>query len=407
MSHVMALLGTGLATIGLGLIAFDIAEGQAGSVLGTILAIKMLSFMLVAPLAAAVLVHVPVRTVLIASDLSRAGVAIVLPFVSDVWQIYALIVLLNVSSAVFTPAFQATIPRVVTDEREYGYALALSRLAYDLEALVSPALAGVLLLLIPAGSLFFGTAIGFIASATIIASLLLPKGPSSDVRELPFRTRLTMGTKLLFTTPALRGIFALHLAVAGSGSFALVQTVTLVRGPLGYEESAVALALGAMGAGSICSALSSPILVQRFGVRRVLLTAGVLLSLAPFGVPLVLVWGGGGSLMLLCGIWFILGIGYSGVLTPIGQVIRSTVTEDNLPAVFAAQFSLAHGWWLICFPLAGWLGALVSLAVAAVIMAMISLAAVIAAIVIWRESKPASGDDKAADASPEVRGVHT
>lgn len=384
-SHVLALLGTGLATIALGFVAFDLAGDRSGSVLGTVLAIKMLSFAVVAPLAAALLVRIPPRAVLVGSELLRAGVAVVLPFVSDIWQVYALIVLMHIASAAFTPTFQATIPRVLPDDRDYGNALALSRLAYDVEALASPTLTGLLLLAIPAQHLFFGTALGFAASAALIASLALPKALPSVSHDAPFMTRITLGSRLLFTTPALRGIFALHLAVAGSGSFALVQTISLVRGPLASNQTAVAFALGAMGAGSICSALTVPALVARLGTRRIMLFGGVLVSLPPFGVPFALASGSHGGLVLLAALWFALGIGYSAVLTPIGQVIRTAVPEPELPAVFAAQFSLAHGWWLICYPLAGWLGVLTSLGMAAVALAGISLAAALAASVIWRD----------------------
>ena len=51
-AQVIALLGTGLATVALGLLAFDLAGADAGIVLGTALAIKMLAYIGVAPVAA-------------------------------------------------------------------------------------------------------------------------------------------------------------------------------------------------------------------------------------------------------------------------------------------------------------------------------------------------------------------
>ena len=39
-AQVIALIGTGLATVALGLLAYDIAGGDAGTVLGTAMAIK-------------------------------------------------------------------------------------------------------------------------------------------------------------------------------------------------------------------------------------------------------------------------------------------------------------------------------------------------------------------------------
>ncbi|WP_280109901.1 hypothetical protein [Azospirillum sp. B506] len=39
-----------------------------------------------------------------------------LPFVTEVWQVYVLIFVLQAESAAFTPTFQATIPDVLPDE---------------------------------------------------------------------------------------------------------------------------------------------------------------------------------------------------------------------------------------------------------------------------------------------------
>jgi hypothetical protein len=61
-------------------------------------------------------------------DLTRAAVAIALPFVDRVWQVYVLIFVLQAASPAFTPTFQATIPDVLPDENEYTWALSLSRL---------------------------------------------------------------------------------------------------------------------------------------------------------------------------------------------------------------------------------------------------------------------------------------
>lgn len=49
-AQVIALIGTGLMTVALGLLAFRIAGENAGAVLGTALAIKMVAYVLVAPI---------------------------------------------------------------------------------------------------------------------------------------------------------------------------------------------------------------------------------------------------------------------------------------------------------------------------------------------------------------------
>lgn len=122
-AQVIALIGTGLMTVALGLLAYDLAGADAGVVLGTALAIKMLAYVGVAPVAQAFADRLPRRSLLVALDLIRAAIALSLPFVSEIWQIYVLIFVLQAASAGFTPTFQATIPDILPDEDEYTKAL--------------------------------------------------------------------------------------------------------------------------------------------------------------------------------------------------------------------------------------------------------------------------------------------
>lgn len=111
-AQIIALLGTGLLTVALGLLAFEIAGGDAGIVLGVAMTIKMVAYVAVSPVTTALVARLSRKQVLIGADLIRAGVAVSLPFVTEAWQIYLLIFLLQSASATFTPAFQAVIPSV-------------------------------------------------------------------------------------------------------------------------------------------------------------------------------------------------------------------------------------------------------------------------------------------------------
>ena len=111
-AQLVALVGTGLLTVALGLLAYDIAGSDAGAVLGTASAIKMVAYVVVAPVMSAVAASVPRKVLLVAADGVRASIAVTLPFVDQVWQIYGLIFVLQAASATFTPAFQSIIPSV-------------------------------------------------------------------------------------------------------------------------------------------------------------------------------------------------------------------------------------------------------------------------------------------------------
>ncbi len=173
-AQIIALIGTGLLTVALGLLAFDIAGGDAGVVMGVAMSIKMIAYVAVSPVMIALVARLPKRPVLIAADLVRAGTAVALPFVTEVWQIYVLIFILQSASATFTPTFQAVIPSILPDEGEYTRALSLSRLAYDLESVVSPMLAAALLTVISYNNLFVGTVVGFVVSAILVTAARLP-----------------------------------------------------------------------------------------------------------------------------------------------------------------------------------------------------------------------------------------
>ncbi|WP_370468665.1 MFS transporter, partial [Pseudomonas canadensis] len=226
--------------------------------LGTALAIKMIAYIGVAPIAGAFADRVPRKALLFALDLVRAAVAICLPFVTEVWQVYVLIFVLQSASAGFTPTFQATIPDVLPDEGEYTRALSLSRLAYDMDSLTSPMLAAALLTVINFHWLFSGTAVGFLASAALVVTSGLARRVASDKRQADgIYAKTTRGIRIYLKTPRLRGLLAINLAAAAASAMVIVNTVVMVRG-LGLGQPQVALTLAVYGAGSMLAALLLP-----------------------------------------------------------------------------------------------------------------------------------------------------
>ncbi|HHZ8329675.1 TPA: MFS transporter [Pseudomonas aeruginosa] len=380
LAQVIALVGTGLATVALGLLAYDLAGPDAGAVLGTALAIKMIAYVGVAPVAAAFAERLPRRTMLVCLDLVRAAVALFLPFVTEIWQVYALIFVLQSASAGFTPTFQATIPDVLPDEKDYTRALSLSRLAYDLESVVSPMLAAALLTVISFHSLFAGTVVGFLCSAALVVSVVLPSPKASERRGIYDRT--TRGLRIYLATPRLRGLLALNLAVAAASAMVIVNTVVLVQADLGLSQRDMALALAVFGAGSMTAALFLPRLLDRAPDRIAMLVGSAILVvglLAGYAVS------GFGLALLL---WFVLGLGYSMAQTPSGRLLRRSAHPEDRPALFAAQFALSHACWLITYPLAGWLGAAFGLPITFVALGLLAAAAVSAAAVLWPAADP-------------------
>ena len=312
--------------------------------------------------------RLPRTTVLVGSDAVRATMALALPFITEPWQIYLLIFGLQAASATFTPAFQAVIPQVLPDEDEYTAALSLSRLAYDLESLLSPALAAVLLTVMSYHNLFAGTVFGFLASIALVL-WARPPAPVPDAQS-PFRDRLTRGVRIFLRTPDLRALLVLNLVVACGTAMVLVNTAVLVKTRLGGDDSGVAWLLAAYGAGSMLVALALPRALKRLpdlSVMRsgaVLLPVGLVLAAAAIHMPPGPVhWAALGL------VWFLLGAATSLIATPSSRLLRRSAETKDQPAVFAAQFSLSHACYLVAYPAAGWLGAWLSLPAISLLLA--------------------------------------
>ncbi|WP_282852223.1 MFS transporter [Gulosibacter sediminis] len=379
-AQVIALLGTGLLTVALGLLAFGIAGDAAGSVLGTALTIKMVAYVGVAPLIAAVVDRLPKKAVLVTADLIRLAIAVMLPFVTEAWQIYVLVFVLQSASATFTPAFQSLIPSVLPEPEDYTRALSLSRLAYDLEALLSPTIAAALLTLISYNNLFVGTAVGFACSAILVLLSRLP-ARTDDGPVLPFWQRLPLGAKVFARTPTLRFLMLTNIVVAAGTAIVLVNSVVYARGVFGLGDQSLALALACYGMGSLVVALNIPWLVDKLGVIRTMITGAVVITagLAVAVIVTAVATSTGAGWYVLLGTWVLLGIGTSLVNTPSSRLLADASTTANRNLVYTAQFALSHACFLVTYPIAGWLGA-ANLTGAAI--ALLILAAVVGAIAV-------------------------
>lgn len=381
LSQILSVLGSGLTTIALGLLAYEMAGEKAGTVLGIALALKMVAYVGIAPIASALAERLPRKPFLIVLDCSRALLVLALPFVSEIWHIYVLIVAFQATSAAFTPTFQALIPDILKDEKAYTQALSLSRLTYDLESLISPMLAGLLLSLMAFQNLFAGTAIGFLLSALLVSSVTFPAS-ARKTTAAPFVKRATRGLWIYLATPRLRGMLALYVAVASATSMVIVNTVVIVKADFGFGDGVVAAFFAVSGTGSMLVALILPRLLQGRAPRPVMLAGAGVLSVA------LLLGAFSPGLILSLGLWFVLGAGAALIQTPSGLLIVRSCHEEDRASVFAAQFALSHSAWLLAYPLVGLSGAWLGLPATFGVMGILSGASTLIAVRLWPSLDP-------------------
>jgi len=387
-SQVSSLIATGLLTVALALVAVRLDPGAAAGIIGTALTIRIAVYVVVSPLASALLAGRSSRAVLVGADLVRLIVAGALVFATAPWQLYVGIVLLQTASAVFTPTYQAVIPRVLPDERDYTAAQSLSRLAYDLESLLSPPLAALLVLVLPPQALFGIVALGFLGSALAVLLARLHEQVGSTAE--PLRRRLLRGLGVLARTPGPRFAAVLDAATATIYATVLVSSVVLLidaGADPADPSAALAAVLVAFGLGSIAVAVALPALLRRLRDTTVMLLGAGVAALVLAGTAAAALLDGL-SVLGIGALWAVLGASSSAISTPSARLIRSEVDADQHAAVFAARFSTSHAWYAVTYPVAGLLGTIAPSGAATAALAGLAAAAVVAGVAMVPPRSP-------------------
>jgi MFS family permease len=379
LGYFSALLATGVSTVVLAMLAFDIAGEDSGAVIGTALSLKMLAYIIAAPVVTAMIGHMPRKAVLIGLDVIRAASLGLLALVTEVWQIYALVFAFSLASATFSFVYLATIPLLLGSEEDYTRSLARSRIAAELEGPLSPLMAAGLLLLLTPKLAVVVTALVFILSAVLVKAADIPATPAPARADI--YTRLRRGPRLFVAVPAFRALIALDVAVGLASAMVKVNTVVLVQGAfLHLDRDATALAFGAFGIGSVVAALLLPPLHSRVRDRTIML-AGVAMLVAFLFLGVLQ-----STLPGLLALWFGLGAGVTIALTPATYLIRRLGRPADLQVLMAAQMSIANASQLVAFALAGWLGAELGMAPTFAILGALTAAAALAFVRLWPAS---------------------
>ncbi len=368
-AQIISLLGSGVTTVGLALFAYQLTGGEsATAVIGYALTLRILAFLLFSQPAGVLADRFNRKKILIIADLARSALLALFPFVTTVWQIYALIFLINAVTAFFTPTFEASIPEVAGEEH-YVKALSLSRAAVDVEAFAAPALAGLLVVLVGVRWVFWFDAFTYLVSALFVFAAVVPVVAKKQIplSVSVFLEEITTGTRILLREPALRQALVLSFAEATAGAAAIVATVVYVRDELGRGDAAFTLVVAGLGVGSTATALILGRITSRYEratkerdalhvrrhiwARHALISGGVVLGLLL--LPGVLK----PPLILFAGLWFLNGAGQALIAIPSSMLLAEHTQEEERGRAYAAHFALTHACWLVTYPAVGYAAA--------------------------------------------------
>src|SRR6056297_1588163 len=395
-AQVFSLIAIGLMTVGMSLAAYRIGgAAAAGQILGFLLAVKMVAYVCIAPLAQALFAGHGRKRTMIGLDLARMVLLLPMAFATQTWQLAALALVFFAVSAGFTPLFQSVIPDVLPQEETYSRALVWSRIAYTLESVLSPVVAGLMLQIVAAEFLFWVAALAFGGSLCALAVTRFP-GEAPDQRKQAFLARAMAGLQIYRKTPRLRGLFLMNFALSISMAWVLVNSVVLAGARLGDAERHFPILMAFYGLGAAIGAGLVPRLIAHLDERRTMAAGALLHAVLGLGILLPL---GYASYMAL---WGFFGLAASLVLTPGGLVIARSAQASDRPAVFAAQFSLSHAGWLIAYPLAGELAARIGLEQALALLSVMTVGTVLVALRVWPAADPLTREHE----HPELAADH-
>ena len=258
LAHAVSRAGDAFNTVALVILVFDLT-GSALGVAATV-AFEVAPVLLLGPVLGLVVDRHPRRRLLIAADLGRAVLAVVLALAhGSVVLAYAVAFGLAAWAQLFNPTASSLTPEVVDADELVDANTALWAVAVAAQVVLAP-VAGVVVATAGVGPAFALNAASFVGSALLLAGLGAGRSPASG----PSRTRtweaLGQGLAAVRSHPLLARMAVVQILAAGSAGATSALLVVLASEWLGLGPSGFGLLLAAIGAG----ALVGPLALRRF-----------------------------------------------------------------------------------------------------------------------------------------------
>ncbi|MGV8813502.1 MAG: MFS transporter [Gelidibacter sp.] len=95
------------------LLAYQFGEERAAVILATALTLRVTAFIIFSPFARVLADRMSRKKILYTTHFIRMGIVGCLLFVTEAWQIYVLVFLMNVFNAFFSPTYHSIFPQIV------------------------------------------------------------------------------------------------------------------------------------------------------------------------------------------------------------------------------------------------------------------------------------------------------
>jgi len=385
-------------------------EASAAQVTAITLAVFLPSA-LFSPLAGLVVDRVNRRSLLVAADLARAAIILLMLITQNVYQVCLVLIALKTVGTVYLPATGSIVPRIVP---RGGIIVANAALAQPAQVtrIMGPAAAAMIIVAVGPRVAFVVDCLTFLVSAGLVARLAGDFAPAAD-NEAPFAQRspprglhraVDQMRQSLRTALAVRGVLLLlGLGAAGTMVFGAIEAIypVYIREFVESGSWLYAASVSAAGAGAILGAIAVSGWLRRHDRLQIVLGgltlagASVLLMVAlpypPAVVLLNVAMAGGGMAGLVAG----------------QSYMQEECPPDHLGRILGIQFGVTNGAMVAAMAAAGIAVSLVG--VGAVFLAVGATLAFVVVIAAARstatEASCPSAIERTREGSPEAQSL--
>jgi len=288
----------------------------ADSAIALVMTARLVPSLVLGPLAGTLADILDRRRLMVAADVARAALFLLLPLCRHGWQFILVVLAAGTVSTCFGPACQALVPRLVPARRLLA-ANSLLQFAQSVTLVAGPAVGGLICVLWGPEASFCINSATYLISAGLVLAIRLPgtptpatapeasAGPDGTVqadrrapRRAPVGSALLEGFHLLWRERETGRLVAARTLVAvGAGVYNVLYPV-MARQAAPPGDQAYGLLLSVWGLGTAAGAVAAARLRQSCGLARLyavgILWAGVWLGLCADGSRL------GPALVCIC-----------------------------------------------------------------------------------------------------------
>ncbi|MEM9189915.1 MAG: MFS transporter [Myxococcota bacterium] len=338
------LAGQGLSTIGSGMTRFGLgiwvfATTQDAAAFSTLLFFAVLPLGVASLLAGPLIDRLNRKRVMIVANIvaSASTLAVALLYFADglaLWHLYVLLSVNGVANAFILPALESSTPLMVSKE-QLGRAAGVTQMIQGLEAIVAPAMAGVLVGTVGLGAIFIADFVTFGASILALLASVVPQ-PSDEKERTGFWQEFMFGVRYVRDRPAFLYLMAfvswVMFVLPGIG-YALVTPLVLTFS----TEEAAGLVVAGFGVGSIFGGIA---LAAWGGPKRRM--HGMLVAMAISGVATTVV-GLRENAWLMAAAFVVVGASFIFMVGLNRVVWQTKAAPEVLGRIFALRVALGVG----------------------------------------------------------------